>query len=123
MQRGCQVPRLSGILVETLDLGLELGGKLTALLRIAFQQMLKVDVVDRLGRNLESVLSILAGLNELIQRGRHLVHAVSSSDSTGLSAHREASSSASSASSASMLMTLSASSVSFSSVTSSSSRF
>jgi len=106
-----------------IDTGCVFGGKLTALLRIALQQMLQVDVVHRLGRNLESVLSILAGLNELIQRGRQIVHAVSFSASIGRSAHREASSSASSASSASMLMTLSASSVSFSSVTSSSSRF
>src|SRR4051794_6613102 len=123
MQCRCYVPCLSRIMVETVDLGLQLGGKLAALLRIALQQMLKVEVVDRLASNLESVLSILAGLNQLIQRGRHTIHAASSTSSIGVSAHREASSSASSASSASMLITLSASSVSFSSVTSSSSRF
>src|SRR5215213_1907004 len=113
---------LGWTLGQALDLQLQLCREFASLLRVTLQQLLQVVIIYACGRGVEAVLPVLAGLNQLIQRGRDIVHAVSCNPvrPTG---HRDASSSVSSLSSASILMTLSASSVSFSSVVSSSSRF
>src|SRR6476620_12373646 len=104
------MPAVGRLVRQSADFPLELRCELRPLLSVALEEMSEVGVADGFGGSAESVLSVLARLDEVVERGHGALH-IRGGLIVCHGSYLDASSSASesSASSASILITVSAS--------------